>query len=174
MIKFFETIIFNSGYAALSFYLIILLALFVYAFFNVKDFFTYVVSVKHIDSKVAMMTLVELIDMGMVAGFSVMMIKGSYNSFVSKTHGFPGENVSSGLLKTKMTTSIVNIVGVSILQRAMTIENESLSSWTVLLKLGFIYILFLISASVLQTIDYFHVKSEQKHIDSEPNKTQLH
>lgn len=153
----FEKIIFNSGYAALPFYLIVLLALMTYSYFNLKEFLHYLFDIHNSDARKSMLVLIELIDMGMIAGFSVMMIKGSYHSFVSKTHGYAGENVSSGLLKTKMTSSLVNIVGVSLLQRAVLI-NET--NWSTLFKLGFVYILFLIGSSVLESIDYSHTKGD--------------
>lgn len=155
--KFIEKIIFNSGYAALSFYLVIELSLLVYAFFNIKEFLHYVYHVNEINSKVAMLTFIELIDMGLIAGLGVMMIKGSYCSFVNKEHDYQHECISSGFLKVKMKTSLITIVAIHLLQYSVFVEN---TTWDVLLKIGFIYGSFVVGGLVLELIDYIHLKSE--------------
>jgi uncharacterized protein (TIGR00645 family) len=159
--KFAEQIIFvYSGKILASFYLIILFGLIVYAFFNIEEFLFYVIKAPTLNSKTAMLTFIELIDMSMVAGLGVMIAKGSYNSFVSKEHVHSGENIGSGLLKVKMKTSLITIVGVSLLQKVILIEaNPNCIPWDELFKIGFVYSLFLGGALVLQGVDYFHLKS---------------
>ena len=156
--KFIEKVIFvYSGKIAISFYITIILGLVIYAFFNLKEFVFYIWEAHSLDSKTAMLTFIELIDMSMVAHLGIMVVKGSYNSFVSKDHAYSSEKMGSGLLKVKMKTSLINIVAVSLLQRAILIDS---TTWTELLKIGFIYSLFLVGAIVLQKVDYSHLKSE--------------
>ena len=59
------------------------------------------------DSNTIMMTALELVDITMIANLIKMIITGSYTSFVNKFHKAPGEKVSSGMLKVKMSTSLV-------------------------------------------------------------------
>ena len=156
--SFIEKVIFvYSGKIAVSFYVTILLGLVIYAFFNLKEFFSYILEIHTLDSKTAMLYFIELIDMSMVAHLGIMVVKGSYNSFVSKDHAYAHEKIGSGLLKVKMKTSLINIVAVSLLQRAIMVDA---TGWSELLKIGFIYALFLIGALVLEHVDYSHLKSE--------------
>jgi uncharacterized membrane protein YqhA len=43
----------------------------------------------------------------MIANLVKMIITGSYHSFVDKEHGFKGENANSGMLKVKISTSLI-------------------------------------------------------------------
>ena len=158
---FTEKVIFEyAGKILVSFYAIILLGLVVYAFFNIKEFADYVISAlkdREFTSKNAMVTFIELIDMAMIANLGIMIVKGSYNSFVSKKHKYANENIGSGLLKVKMKTSLINVVGVSLLQKAVLADQ---TEWTTFFKLGFVYVLFLGGAYALEYADFMHLKSE--------------
>jgi len=109
------------------------------------------------NKEVAMLTFIELIDMTMIANLGKMMITGSYNSFVAKDHGYKNENMSSGLLKVKMTTSLVGVTSISLLSKSIDVD---LVSWDTLDKLLVIHGAFLLGSIVLEVIDYLHVKSE--------------
>ena len=154
---FIEKVIFvYTGKISISFYITIILGLVIYAFFNLKEFALYIWEAHTLTSKTAMLTFVELIDMSMVAHLGIMVVKGSYNSFVSKDHAYANEIIGSGLLKVKMKTSLINIVAVSLLQKAILVDS---TGWNELFKIGFIYSLFLLGAVVLEHVDYFHLKS---------------
>ena len=152
-----------------SFYAIILCGLVIYAYFNLKEFADYAINAISHDftSKDAMVTFIELIDMAMIANLGIMIVKGSYNSFVSKAHAYANENIGSGLLKVKMKTSLINVVGVSLLQKAVLVDA---TSWDTFLKLGFVYILFLGGAYILEYVDYHHIKSESLYPEIHPKK----
>lgn len=86
-----------------------------------------------------------------------MIITGSYNSFISKAHGVEGENVSSGMLKVKMATSLVGVTAIGLLSKSIDIYKVE---WDVLYKLAFVHGVFLLSAIVLSVVDFLHLKSE--------------
>jgi uncharacterized protein (TIGR00645 family) len=154
--KLVETIVFASRWVLPFFYLILFAALIIYAYFDVKEFIDYIGNIKRIDKNVAMLTFIELIDMTMIANLGKMIITGSYNSFVSKLHGYKNENISSGLLKVKMSTSLVGVTAIALLQRSVEIEHVS---WDTLYKLGYIHGLFLVASIILETVDYLHEKN---------------
>jgi len=60
--------------------------------------------------------LLDFIDLVMVASLAKMIIAGSYNSFVTKDHGQPNENISSGMLKIKISTSILVVCSMDMLK----------------------------------------------------------
>ena len=156
MKKFIETIIFQSKWLLIPFYIILILTLGVYTWFDVLSFFEYIWDIKHITKEGAMLTFIELIDITMIANLGKMIITGSYNSFVSKTHGEEGENVSSGMLKVKMATSLVGVTGIGLLQKSINVMSVD---WDTLYKLGYVHVIFLFSAVVLEVVDYMHEKS---------------
>lgn len=169
-----EKVIFvYSAKILISFYAIILMGLVVYAFFNIKEFADYLASAitdHGFTSKNAMVTFIELIDMAMIANLGIMIVKGSYNSFVSKKHQYANENIGSGLLKVKMKTSLINVVGVSLLQKAVLVDQ---TSWEIFLKLGFVYTLFLMGTYALEYADYKHLKAEAKYPEHAIKETKL-
>lgn len=145
-----------SGRILIPFYFIILLTLCVYTYIDAREFIVYIYHIKQITKDTSMVFLVQLIDMTMIAGLGIMMVKGGYNSFVTKDHGYRDQNITSGQLKVKMSTSIVNIVQVNILEKIVKNEAE----WFILSKLAFVYILFLFGSWMLQEIEFRHVESE--------------
>jgi uncharacterized protein (TIGR00645 family) len=156
-IKILEDIIFNTKWLLIPFYLILAMALAVYTYFDVKEFIEYIFRLGHIDKESAMLTFVELIDITMIANLGKMIITGSYNSFISKAHGVEGENVSSGMLKVKMATSLVGVTAIGLLSKSIDIHKVE---WDTLYKLAFVHGVFLLSAIVLSVVDFLHLKSE--------------
>ena len=81
----------------------------------------------------------------------------SYTSFVDKQHGFFGENASSGMLKVKMSTSLIGVTSIHLLQ---TFISTSSVNWDSLNKQLVIHSAFLLGALILAIIDFLHLKSE--------------
>ena len=154
-----EKIIFGSKWLLIPFYLVLIMALASYTYFNIAEFIKYVSEFSHINKEAAMLTFVELIDMAMIANLGKMIITGSYNSFISKEHGYKGENVSSGMLKVKMATALVGVTSIGLLQKSIDVTKVD---WDVLYKLAFVHAVFLASAIVLELVDYLHLKSEKQ------------
>lgn len=110
----------------------------------------------HISSEHLMETL-EAVDIVMVANLVKMIITGSYNSFVDKYHGIEGEKVSSGALKVKMSTSIMGVSSVHLLQTFIAADK---TDWATIYKQLAIHGIFIIGAIILAMIDFLHVKAE--------------
>jgi uncharacterized protein (TIGR00645 family) len=103
------------------------------------------------------MSTLEDVDIVMIANLVKMIITGSYNSFVSKSHGVEGEQVSSGALKVKMATSVMGVSSIHLLQ---TFINAANIPQDVITKQLMIHGAFIIGAAFLAVIDYLHSKSE--------------
>lgn len=159
-----EAIIFGSKWLLIPFYFVLILTLAVYTIFDIKEFIEYVSHINKINKETAMITFIELIDVTMIGNLGAMIITGSYNSFVSKTHGMGGEDVTSGMLKVKMATSLVGVTAIGLLQKSIDIVNVE---WDILYKLAFVHGIFLLSSIVLSVVDYLHETSSHKH---EPKK----
>jgi uncharacterized protein (TIGR00645 family) len=168
MRKIVEQILFNTRWLLIPFYIVLIFALIVYAWFDVMEFVHYINGLirshHEVDKTVAMLTFIELIDMAMIANLGKMIITGSYNSFVSRDHGYKNENISSGMLKVKMATSLIGVTSIGLLQRSVNVVKID---WTELYKLAFIHCLFLLGAIVLELVDYFHSKSEAIELETE-------
>lgn len=158
MKNFIEFLIFKSKWFLIPFYLVLILALISYTYFNIYEFVEYLHKFGSLNKESAMLTFIELIDMTMIANLGKMIITGSYNSFISKQHGEPGENISSGMLKVKMATSLVGVTSIGLLQKSVNIATVE---WDILHKLAYVHVVFLISALVLELVDYLHLKSEK-------------
>lgn len=155
IVKLIEKVIFGTKWLLMPFYIVLALALLIYTYFDIKEFIEYMHHFKSLTKDAAMLTFVELIDMTMVANLGKMIITGSYNSFISKNHGNSGENVSSGMLKVKMASSMVGITSIGLLQKGIQVQGVS---WDLLHKLAFVHIIFLASVIVLAVVDYLHEK----------------
>jgi uncharacterized protein (TIGR00645 family) len=162
-----EKILFGSKWMLIPFYLGLMVALAIYTFVDVRQVYEMVVSISAMDEERSMMMLLKLVDIAMIANLVKMIIVGSYTSFVDKNHGQDGEKTSSGVLKVKMTTSLIGVSSINLLQtfiHAKDCSNETLYKQLI------IHSVFLIGAVMLAFIDYLHVKSEVIHDNSEPNK----
>lgn len=169
--KIIENIIFGSRWLLIPFYLILIMALTVYTWFDIKEFAEYILHLGVIDKEKAMLTFVELIDITMIANLGKMIITGSYHSFVSKEHGEEGEKVSSGMLKVKTATSMVGVTAIALLKQSVEVGGVS---WDTLNKLAYVHGVFLGSAIILAIVDYMHVKGERIEVDTEEKQEQHH
>lgn len=119
-----------------------------------------------------MFVLLEMVDIVMVANLVKMIITGSYNSFVSKLHGFVNENISSGMLKVKMSTSIIGVSSIHLLQSFVNVHNIA---WDDVLKQIVIHSTFIVGALVMIIIEYYHLKTEEiEHNLHKPNTHEEH
>lgn len=149
--KLVEGIIFNSKWLLIPFYL----KLFWTLIRLMYNFFTHGTL-----SNEELMTTLEDVDIVMIANLVKMIITGSYNSFVDKSHGVEGEQVSSGALKVKMATSIMGVSSIHLLQTFIDASNVNMETiWKQIIIHG----IFIIGAIVLATVDFLHCKSETHH-----------
>ena len=129
--KLVESLIFGSRWLLIPFYLGLIVVMTIYTFVYVKEIVHLVSEVDHITKENVMLMILELVDIVMIANLVKMIITGSYNSFVDKSHGFTGENISSGMLKVKMSTSLIGVSSIHLLQ---TFINASAVTWDELNK----------------------------------------
>lgn len=155
--KFLEGIIFSSKWFLIPFYVGLFPVMGIYLFVYIKDIIHIILDVGILSKNEALLGALEAVDIVMVANLIKMIITGSYNSFVSKSHAFDGEKASSSLLKVKMATSIVGVSSIHLLQ---TFINAEASNWDTIWKQSAIHGAFLIGALMLSFIDYLHLKSE--------------
>ena len=155
--KLVENLIFGSRWLLIPFYLGLIVVMTIYTFVYTKEILHLVSEVNHITKEEVMLMILELVDIVMIANLVKMIITGSYNSFVDKSHGVDGENVSSGMLKVKMSTSLIGVSSIHLLQ---TFINASAISWDVLNKQMLIHGSFLVGSLILAIIDYLHEKAE--------------
>lgn len=116
-----------------------------------------------VSMNVELQTLTD-IDLVMLANLCKMVITGSYHSFVSKEHPFKNENNSSGELKAKIVSSIVIICLISSFKDFIEVGTIG---WNQICKHLAILLTFILSAWVLEKIEYIHVKSERiEHLEN--------
>jgi len=157
-----EKIIFGSKWLLVPFYLVLVVALFVYMGIDIRELYHLASTAWYLNEEGGMMMLLKLVDMVMVANLVKMIITGSYSTFVRK-HEEEGKT-SSGVLKVKMATSLIGVSAINLLQtfiNASTITTETLN------KQIFIHVMFLVGALVLAVIEYLHVKAEAVHHEDE-------
>lgn len=161
--KLIANFIFSSRWLLIPFYIGLFIAMLVYTYVYVEEIVHLISGATSMSKDVVLLTTLELVDIVMIANLVKMIITGSYNSFVDKSHGFEGENISSGMLKVKMSTSLIGVSSIHLLQtfispikEATTKELRSVALYT---QLG-IHWTFLIGALILAIIDYLHVKGE--------------
>ena len=158
--KFIETIIFAAKWILIPFYLGLFITMFIYTYVYIEQIIHLLSITKGITRDEVLLTTLELVDIVMIANLIKMIITGSYNSFVDKRHGYAGENVSSNMLKIKISTSIIGVSAVHLLQTFINSENVSMEN---IKKQLAIHCTFLIGAFVLAMIDFLHAKSEHIH-----------
>jgi len=155
--KFIENVIFSSRWLLIPFYLGLFVAMLVYTYVYILDIWHLIHEVKSITKDAVLLATLELVDIVMIANLVKMIITGSYNSFVDKNHDFKGEKVSSGMLKVKMSTSLIGVSSIHLLQSFINTQH---STWEDLQKQLVIHGTFLVGALILAIIDYLHEKSE--------------
>lgn len=165
--KDIEKIIFSSRWLLIPFYLGLFVAMLVYTYVYVCDIWNLVKEARSISKDLVLLSTLELVDIVMIANLVKMIITGSYTSFVNKEHEFTGEKVSSGMLKVKMSTSLIGVTSIHLLQSFINVTH---STWEDIVKQLYIHGIFLVGALILAIIDYLHAKSltfhTEEHIES--------
>jgi len=159
--KAIEYVIFNIRWLLIPFLLKLIwnILLLMYIFF-----------VKEGLPKEQLIATLEALDIVMVAALIEMVITGIYNSHINKEHGYPGKNITSGILKVKMGTSLVGVSSIDILKAFLSVKPVE---WDELWKKIVIHIAFILGAFALMVIDKIHVKSEAQELLNEEKEHEL-
>lgn len=166
MKKKIENLIFGSKWLLVPFYFGLIIVMIIYTYVYSKEIIHLIAVSNEIDKEMAMLLILEIVDIVMIANLVRMIISGSYNSFVDKGHGNELEHVGSGALKVKMATSLIGISSIHLLQTFIHIGSHS---WEELNKQLAIHAAFILGAFVLAIIDHLHTKDE--HIQSTRKNT---
>lgn len=156
IIEFFEVLIFSSRYYLIPFYIGLLLLIMAYSINYSIMIWNFLWQINKLTKDTILLSILELVDVVMIVNLVKMVITGSYHSFVRKDHGYDNENVSSGLLKVKIGTSLVGVASIHLLQ---TFVNSSKIGWDDIQKQVYLFFAFLIGALILSVIDFLHCKS---------------
>lgn len=166
------------------FYFIAFIALIAYGYSNTREFIHSFSEMLNQHSSIALLIFLEILDALMIANLGQMLISGSYNSFVSKDHGFPEEGGSAGVLKVKMSTTMMNVIAIGLVKAGVLVATElswlmhlghiaeppPVIGWGQLLKLGFIYFLLMVGSKALADIDHLHGEHELEHAKFKKSK----
>ncbi|CAM3883305.1 MULTISPECIES: TIGR00645 family protein [Avibacterium] len=143
----FSQIIFASRWLQLPIYLGLIVVQGIYAYKFMKSLWELITNLQELDSNAIMLSVLNLIDVVMIANLLVMVIVGGYEIFVSKLHteGHPDEpewlsHVNASVLKVKLSMSIISISSIHMLQTFVNAANmpEKTMMWQLLLHLGFL------------------------------------
>lgn len=168
---FSESVLFSWPKVILGFmYFVLFLVLIQFAYIFTKEYVEYLFSANKVSAQMALNTLLEFMDMLMIANLGYMVITGSYNSFISKDHKYKGEIVGSGLLKVKMSSSAATVVSIVLVKAAIIVGAQVMHlegfayeiSWSQLIQLGFIYLLLIYGTHTLALVDNMHMGLEIK------------
>lgn len=152
-----EKILFGSKWILTLFYFGLIIGQLGYAWVYVKEIYGMISEINSFTTSTMMLALLELVDMVMIAYLVKMIITGSYNSSINKNHGYLGENVSSGILKVKMSTSLIGVTSIHLLQSFI---NSANIGWEDFMKKMVIHVIFLIGGIALAYIEYLHDKGD--------------
>jgi len=154
-----EQVLFGSKWLLTFFYFGLIVGQISYAYVYGKEIYHLLMGVNEFGKSEIMLALLELVDMVMIANLIKMIITGSYNSSVAKDHGFPGENTSSGTMKVKMSTSLVGVTSIHLLQTFIGIGSEPVL-WDDIYKKCLIHAIFVLGSIALAYIEYLHDKGD--------------
>ncbi|MCI5762914.1 TIGR00645 family protein [Actinobacillus porcinus] len=140
-------IIFASRWLQLPIYLGLIVVQGIYAYKFMKSLWALLTGINELDSNAIMLSVLNLIDVVMIANLLVMVIIGGYEIFVSKlnTENHPDEpewldHVNASVLKVKLSMSIISISSIHMLQTFVNAANmpEKTMMWQLFLHLGFL------------------------------------
>ncbi|WGE42360.1 TIGR00645 family protein [Actinobacillus equuli] len=150
-------IIFASRWLQLPIYLGLIVVQGIYAYKFMKSLYNLIVNLGVMDENTIMLTVLNLIDVVMIANLLIMVIVGGYETFVSKLHvdDHPDQpewlhHVNASVLKVKLGMSIISISSIHLLQTFINAANldEKTMQWQVI-----IHVTFLISAVAMAYTD---------------------
>ncbi|MCK3658015.1 hypothetical protein A4G18_04630 [Pasteurellaceae bacterium Pebbles2] len=139
--------IFASRWLQLPIYLGLIVVQGIYAYKFMKSLWQLLNEINELDSNAIMLSVLNLIDVVMIANLLVMVIIGGYEIFVSKlnTEDHPDEpewldHVNASVLKVKLSMSIISISSIHMLQTFVNAHNmpEKTMMWQLFLHLGFL------------------------------------
>lgn len=154
--SFFESFIYGGRWLLAPMYVGLLAALVVYTLHFLVELQHLIMGGLHMIEAALMLSILSLIDACMLGNLILLIMIGSYSVFIRRL-SFPAQSrpqwldhISSGLLKVKMSTSVI---GVSMVQLVKTFYDLNSTPTDILVKQGALHILFLVSGLGIAYID---------------------
>ncbi|RTK96394.1 MAG: TIGR00645 family protein [Neisseriaceae bacterium] len=161
--KTFANLILFSKWFQLPLYLGLILGGCLYTYRYLVELVHLTMHVNTISESELMMGILSLVDIVMVANLLIMVIIGGYSTFVNKLDlknekDRPDwlDHISAGTLKIKLSTALVGISGIHLLQSFINLSQTS--SQQIVLQIA-IHITFLVSSIGLAFTEYIMNKS---------------
>ena len=161
--KTFSNLILFSKWFQLPLYLGLILGGCLYTYRYLVELVHLSMHINSITESVLMMGILNLVDIVMVANLLIMVIIGGYSTFVSKLDlhaekGLPNwlDHISAGTLKIKLSTALVGISGIHLLQSFINLAQ--VSQQQIIMQMA-IHLTFLISAIGLALTEYIMHKT---------------
>ncbi|WGE32130.1 TIGR00645 family protein [Actinobacillus genomosp. 2] len=160
-------IIFASRWLQVPIYLGLIIVQGIYAYKFMKSLYNLIVNLGVMDENTIMLTVLNLIDVVMIANLLIMVIVGGYETFVSRLRvdDHPDQpewlnHVNASVLKVKLGMSIISISSIHLLQTFINAGNldEKTMQWQVI-----IHVTFLISAVAMAYTDKISHSVTAKH-----------
>ena len=143
--------------------LIVAQGVYVYQFF--LELWHLLATVRGIDEKTIMLTVLGLIDVVMIANLLIMVIVGGYETFVSRLNldGHPDQpewlsHVNAGVLKVKLATALIGISSIHLLKTFIEIGSKPVADNSVLWQVV-VHMTFVVSALLLAVTDRISTKT---------------
>ena len=153
----FARMIFASRWLQLPIYIGLIVVQAIYAYKFLKLLWHLVINLGQMDENTVMLTVLNLIDVVMIANLLTMVLIGGYETFVSRLHvdNHPDQpewlnHVNASVLKVKLSMSIISISSIHLLQ---TFINAAQLSEKQLMWQCIIHLSFLISAIAMAWTD---------------------
>lgn len=157
MKNYIKTILFQSKWILIPFYLGLIVAQSLYCLKFIQEVIHLCGHFYSLSESELMLIVLTLIDITMVANLIKMIITGSYQTFIEHVKDDSSEHISSGLLKVKMGSSLIGVSSIHLLQSF--IDANGVNDRDLIVKCS-IHLIFLVSTIGLAYIDYLHGKTE--------------
>lgn len=153
---FLQGVIFNSKWLLYPFLIKLVISYIILGYHYIFE--------DHVTNEQVMHILHE-VDIVMIAYLVRMIVIGLYHSAIDKTHAELGEKISSGLLKVKLSTSILGVSSIHLLQTFMSVsklyDGTNLTNVILVVSVQLaIHITFIFGSLALAKMEYMHEKGE--------------
>lgn len=156
-VRILVRLLFNIKWLLPLFYFGLVVVLGMYFVVFAKEIISVVGKVSTVEADGMKIIALDVVDMVMIANLIKMITTGSYNSFISKEHGYANENISSGMLKIKIATSVIVVMMIHMLKTFVEYE----VNWDLLNKQLWVFGGTLLGALVLGGLELMHVFGEK-------------
>lgn len=191
IVRIIERFIFSSRWLLVILYTLLNVGLALYTFKFIEELWEMLRQIRTLNTEMAMLSLLSLVDITMVANLVVMVNVGGYSIFIREIdpRKFANKprfmkNITSSGLKTKMGSSLVGVSSIHLLKLFIQAASASdghgggeAPTWLHLSMALAIHLTFVVSTLVLAVIENSHHGSDadnhaEKHAETEKKEEQ--